>query len=136
MEVSAVPPLLAENSLVPMELEDRSTVPPVVTGAPAAVRNCTVRGPIDGLAVAVPLIGVEVMASSSPPLVLAGPPVAGPPGRWAGPGGDRLPGTRSRSRPRSARPGRRRTAAATMSKTVALAGARSAGVTELDAVSV
>ena len=65
-----------------MELEDRSTVTPVVTGAPAAVRTCTVRGPIDGLAVAVPLIGAEVMTSARPALALAGPPAAG----WAGPG--------------------------------------------------
>ena len=130
-EVTSAPPLLAENSLPPVELEDRLTVIPLVTGAPAPVRSWTVTGPMLGLALAEPVTGAEVMASSAPEPGPAGRSAAG----WAAPG--RCPAAVDAE----PRPGAvARTALAfwlpTMSKGLALAGAFSAGVTELDAVSV
>ena len=81
-EVTARPPELAANSLCPGELDDSSTVAPVVTGVPALVVSWTVIGPRTGLAVAAPLTAGEVIVAAVPVT-----PASGAPGSTAPDGG-------------------------------------------------
>ena len=53
-EVRGVPPEVAANSLVPVELDERLTVSAVVEALPNASRSCTVIGPNVGLLDAAP----------------------------------------------------------------------------------
>ena len=73
-EVTAPPPELAANSLCPGELDDSSTVAPVVTGVPAVVVSSTVIGPRTGLAVAAPLTAGEVIVAAVPVTPAPGSP--------------------------------------------------------------
>ena len=71
----------------PGELDDSSTVAPVVTGVPAVVVSWTVIGPRTGLAVAAPLPAGEVMVAAVPVT-----PASGSPGPRAGRRGGLRPG--------------------------------------------
>ena len=105
---------------------------PGASGTPAVVPSWTVTGPIVGRPVAVPLTGGEVIAGSPPDPGLPPEPAAGArlaPGMpWPAVDAWPLPGAAALAA--------RAAAPVTTLKRWALAGAFSAGLTELAAVSV
>ena len=105
---------------------------PTVTGTPAVVGSWTVTGPIVGPSGAGPVTGGEVIASSPPDPGLPPGPAAGARLARGVPG----PAAATWPLPGAAVLAAQATAPGTTSKRWALAGAFSAGRTELAAVSV